>query len=490
MKKLSIALAALAACAAPKTAPQPVASSEQTAQTPAPVVDQDGARALIEEGRKIQREQGVQGAAQAIAKYDAAIVKDPENLDALWELGWSHQVLGDFRSNAFVWEALSERNPDYPELQEHLPYAQKRRDQWELLSNYHKTGKLPEVELTPAPGETISIAAVGDVQLGRAWPKERATLPPNNAMDMFTHVKPYLADADITFGNLETALADEGDSTKCGPKSTRCYAFRVPTSYAVALKDAHFDVMSIANNHAGDFGQTGRATTIAALDKNNIHHSGPIGDVAFWREKGLRIGMIAFSTGAGVHAVQDIKTAKLAIAYYAKDTDIMIASFHGGAEGTKAAHVPHGTEMFLGENRGNLRKFTHALIDAGADVVLGHGPHLLRGMEIYKGRLIAYSLGNFTSWDTFNLSGPLGISAVLRVSVAPNGVLTGAKLLPVQLRDEGVPYPDKKARGIELVRKLSREDFGQTLFDKRGVLLPKALKFAPPKKPLAKGSAK
>jgi hypothetical protein len=143
-------------------------------------------------------------------------------------------------------------------------------------------------------------------------------------------------------------------------------------------------------------------------------------------------------------------------------------SFHGGAEGAAAAHVTKKTEKFYGENRGNVWKFAHALVDTGADLVLGHGPHRLRGAEIYKGRFIIYSLGNFSTWRTFSLQGALGISTVLHVELAPNGVLLSAKLNPVVIEEPGVPAPDRKGRAIKIVRDLSRQDFGNPVFDKEG----------------------
>ncbi|MEZ4270354.1 MAG: CapA family protein [Myxococcota bacterium] len=205
-----------------------------------------------------------------------------------------------------------------------------------------------------------------------------------------------------------------------------------------------------------------------ALDKVGITHSGPIGDIATWESKGLRIAMIAFSTGGGVYRVQDIDTAQKVVADLARKHDLVIVSFQGGAEGTKAARVPHTTEMFLGEDRGDLRRFTHAVVDAGADLVLGHGPHLLRGMEVYRGRLIAYSLGNFSSWHTFNLSGDLGVSAILGVTLAANGVALNAQLTPLVLKEPGLPTPDPKKQAIKSVRRLSKIDFGSSLFDAQG----------------------
>ena len=145
-----------------------------------------------------------------------------------------------------------------------------------------------------------------------------------------------------------------------------------------------------------------------------------------------------------------------------QDHDLVLVSFHGGAEGSKALHVPVGGESFYGENRGDLRAFSRAVIDAGADVVIGHGPHVLRGMEVYKGRLVAYSLCNFATYGRFNLSGNLALCAVLEATLDREGRFVAGKVLPTRQVGEGVPMRDEEGAAIDLVRTLSAEDFGAT----------------------------
>jgi hypothetical protein len=136
-----------------------------------------------------------------------------------------------------------------------------------------------------------------------------------------------------------------------------------------------------------------------------------------------------------------------------------VVSFHGGKEGIDATHVPEGTELYLGENRGDLRRFTHEMIDAGADLVIGHGPHVLRAMEVYKERLIAYSLGNFATYGRFSLGGPLGISVVLEVSLDGEGRFVEGQLLPTRQLGEGIPVVDPSSEGPKLVSALGEADF-------------------------------
>jgi poly-gamma-glutamate capsule biosynthesis protein CapA/YwtB (metallophosphatase superfamily) len=304
--------------------------------------------------------------------------------------------------------------------------------------------------------------------MGTAWPTGDADLPPDDAKDLFDPVEPLLKPADVTFGNLETVLADEGESHKCHSRSSHCFAFRAPTTYARSLANAGFNLMSIANNHAGDFGPSGRESTMAALDGAGVHHSGPTGDVASWELEGRRIALIAFSFGSDGYRIQEIDSGRRLVAGLAKEHDLVIVSFHAGAEGSGAQHVPKGVERFLGENRGDSRAFAHAMVDAGASLLLGSGPHVLRGVEIYRRRLIAYSLGNFSAWRTFSLSGSTAISAVLRATLAPDGAVTSIRIEPLVIDPPGRPRPDADRRAIDLIRRLSRADFGSPVLDESG----------------------
>jgi poly-gamma-glutamate capsule biosynthesis protein CapA/YwtB (metallophosphatase superfamily) len=121
-------------------------------------------------------------------------------------------------------------------------------------------------------------------------------------------------------------------------------------------------------------------------------------------------------------------------------------------------HQP-GMETFRGEQRGDPLRFSHAVVDAGADLVLGSGPHVLRGMEWYRGRLIAYSLGNFTGHHTLNTSGAEGVSAVLRIRLRANGSFIRGRVVPIRLVGAGTPMPDRTREAFTLLTGLSRSDF-------------------------------
>jgi poly-gamma-glutamate capsule biosynthesis protein CapA/YwtB (metallophosphatase superfamily) len=319
----------------------------------------------------------------------------------------------------------------------------------------------PIVKVSPTPvrADAITIAAVGDIMLGSTNPPDRG-LPPQDGALMLSEVKEILSVSDLAFGNLEGPMLEGGTSSKCGPKSRKCYAFRVPTRYGKRLKEAGFDILSLANNHASDFGLEGRQSTRRVLDALGIAHAGAdFQDIAYLNVKGRKIGFIAFATNAISYNVNDIAAARKVVAAVAAKADIVVVSFHAGAEGLEAQHVPRGTEIFLGEPRGDLRAFTHAVIDAGADLLLGHGPHVVRAMEVYKNRLIAYSLGNFAFYR-FPFNGPTGLSLVLEAQLDADGAFLGGQIHPLTQHEQDGPRPDSDAAILPLVRQLSNEDFG------------------------------
>ena len=251
----------------------------------------------------------------------------------------------------------------------------------------------------PANKEPITIAAVGDIMLASTFPNE-TRMPPNDGADSLKEVAPILSAADNAFGNLEGPMLEGGVSEKCSANATKCFAFRVPTRYGKHLKAAGFDVLSLANNHAGDFDDYGRESTRKVLNELKIKQAGSDRNQfasTILEVKGKKVAFIGFAHNNISLNINDLETARRVVQEQARKADIVVVSFHGGAEGAGATRVPNRTELFFGEARGNLRQFARTVIDAGADLVLGHGPHVLRGMEIYKDRLVAYSLGNFAT---------------------------------------------------------------------------------------------
>lgn len=305
-------------------------------------------------------------------------------------------------------------------------------------------------------GGALRLRAVGDMMLGTSVPEGH--LPPDDGAHLLDEVAPLLQDADVTFANFEGPLCDTGTSAKCR-KGGNCFAFRTPTRYAPYFKAAGIDLGSTANNHSGDFGEACRRETERALDAQGIVWSGPPGTVGSLSIKGRRLALVAFHTSTATNDVNDIVAAKALVAKAASTHDLVVVSFHGGGEGLGADRVRDGVERYLGENRGDLKAFTHAVIDAGADLVLGHGPHVLRGMEVYRERLIAYSLGNFATYGRFSLGGALGVSVVLEVELGDDGRFLGGRLFSTKQEGKGVPRRDDSGRGARAVRDLSARDF-------------------------------
>jgi poly-gamma-glutamate capsule biosynthesis protein CapA/YwtB (metallophosphatase superfamily) len=308
---------------------------------------------------------------------------------------------------------------------------------------------------------TLRLRAVGDIMLGSAFPD--GSLPPDDGTASFGAVASLLKDADLTLGNLEGPLCDtEAMSTKCKPDAApgSCYAFRTPTRYAPLFPAAGFDVLTVANNHANDFGPACRDQTATAFAPLGVALTGRPGVKARRTVNGLEVTVLGFHTGDTGYNLNDAEIAAAVVASAAAESDLVVVTFHGGAEGGGATRVPAGREFFRGEDRGDLRAFARAAIDAGADVVIGHGPHVLRGMEVYKDRLIAYSLGNFATYGRFNLQGDQGVGAVLEVKLARDGRWLGGKVFPTVQQGRGTVAPDPAGRALTLLRTLSPTDFG------------------------------
>lgn len=315
----------------------------------------------------------------------------------------------------------------------------------------------------PKNDEPILISAGGDIMLGSPYPNA-SRMPPNDGKDLLKPVTPIFEKADIAFANLEGPIVDGGNSVKCSAATAgkTCFAFRMPTHYAAYLKEASLDVMSLANNHANDFGDRGRESTRKSLEQQGIKHAGSDKNeyaMTILEAKGKKVAIVAFAHNALVPNVNELDFAKQLIEEANKKADIVMVSFHGGAEGAVNARVSQKTEIFLGEQRGNLPAFARTVIDAGADVVIGHGPHVLRGMEIYKDRLIAYSLGNFVAYGWFPLAGATAETLVLEVKLAADGKFIEGKIHPFILRGRGILTPDETNSVVKTIKRLSQSDF-------------------------------
>ncbi|WP_239027521.1 CapA family protein [Geomonas diazotrophica] len=288
-----------------------------------------------------------------------------------------------------------------------------------------------------------------------------AKLPPRGGRDLFAAVAPYLRRADIALGNLEGPLCSEQTPTK-EPLAGRRYLFRTPPSYAQNLKDAGLSVLSLANNHAVDFGRAGLEATRQALSGAGLQFSSKKGEIARFDLHGVRVAVIALSYGPPPRSIVFPAQPLQEIERVARDYDLVILSIHAGAEGRGALHVAPGQERFLDEPRGDLVRFAHEAVERGADLVLAHGPHVPRALELYRGRLIAYSLGNFATYGGVSVAGESGYAPLLTVELAADGSFVGGSIDSFrQFRYTG-PKPDPKRRALRLMRMLSAADFPES----------------------------
>jgi hypothetical protein len=300
----------------------------------------------------------------------------------------------------------------------------------------------------------ITLEWVGDMAFGTQF-----GLPPDGLAGSLAPLRPTLEDADLTIGNLEGVIAS-GGASKCGAGSANCFSYEAPPSYARQYRELGFDVLNQANNHALDFGAGAELQTTQLLAAQNMAVDGHAGEISIVRSRGLRVAVLGFAPYKWANSLLDLPAAQALVRRAGAEADVIVAIIHAGAEGAAFTHVPHGEEYAYGEDRGDARAFSHAVIDAGASIVLGSGPHVIRGVERYRGRMIAYSLGDFACWNNLALGGVLSESAILRVTITPGGRLVAGHWIPVELVAKGIPRADPAGASAQLVEQLSVEDFG------------------------------
>lgn len=311
--------------------------------------------------------------------------------------------------------------------------------------------------------DSITIAMTGDIMMGTTYPTTK--LPQNDGRDIFSDVAPVLSSAHVAVGNLEGAMADKGTPNefkraKISSGAGNVYAFLMPTRYAALLSDAGYDFVSMANNHSYDFGLQGQNDSRQALDKVGIGYAGNPGHEYMIKEiDGVRYGYCAFGYNRQTIHMSDEQAVRRIIGLLRDSADVVIVSFHGGGEGGAFRHVPNGIETQYGENRGNLRRFAHLCIDCGADIVYGHGPHVVRGVEIYNGHFIAYSLGNFATPTGISVAGITGYAPVITVTIDSEGKFRSGKIHSFIQQPRVGPRTDNNHRAAQEIKQLSEADF-------------------------------
>lgn len=308
----------------------------------------------------------------------------------------------------------------------------------------------------------MTFAFVGDIMMGTTYPKNYLTS--DDGASIFKDAREVLQAADIAAGNLEGSLFDgKGSVKKCANPST-CFAFKQPTRYVKHLVDAGFDFVGIANNHINDFGPEALASTKKVLTENGIAFAG-LRDgcpTTIIEKDGMKIGFAAFGHSRGTTSIMDYEEVKRNVKSLRDKCDIVVVSFHGGGEGKGFQHVPKKMETAFGEQRGDVEKFAHTAIDAGADIVFGHGPHVNRALELYNDHLIIYSLGNFATPYRMGLSGVSGYAPIVTATLNPDGTFQTGKIHSF-IQSEGVgPRKDSSNSVAKNMRSLTQADFPST----------------------------
>ncbi|MDD7717333.1 MAG: CapA family protein, partial [Bacteroidales bacterium] len=325
-------------------------------------------------------------------------------------------------------------------------------------------------EATKSLPQQVTLALVGDIMMGNTWPADR--LPVSDGKHLFDDVAPIFQRADVTCGNLEGVIAppEVGEPRK-NPESKLAFMFKMPPRYVEHLKNAGFDFLSLANNHIYDFFSAPITYTEKALADAQIGFAGAK-DPAKKRNQhtfttykeieGVTYGFAAFGTEHYNASLLDYASVKSIVKEMREKADVVIVYFHGGAEGSEARHLPTGVEYFHSCNRGDLRTFTHLCIDAGADVVFGSGPHVVRAIELYKGHFIAYSLGNFCTCG-MGIVGLTGLAPCITVDINPeDGKFKSGKIHAFRQQYMAGPKTDKRGEAIREIRDLTASDIANS----------------------------
>ncbi len=311
--------------------------------------------------------------------------------------------------------------------------------------------------------KTVTIAAVGHIVIGTDFPDGTRYLPPGSGEGLIDDVAPLLSYADLTVGNLAATLSERG-TVKPFVDGIRRFAFRTPPRYAPVLAKLGLDCVLAANNHILDFGPDAYDDTIQLLNRMGIAQVGLIDQVHVTRIRGIRVAVVGFTQAyrEDFQTHRNIDAAGVGIAKVAAANDIVIVLVHGGGEGKQALHVKRGKEFAGAEYRGRIVEFARRMVDQGADLVIGYGAHHPRAMELYNGRIIAYSLGNFLTYGPFDLHSPNFLSAVLQVTLDKRGELAEAQIVPLRLKYPGAPSFDPQGRTLNFLSRMSKVDFPES----------------------------
>lgn len=318
--------------------------------------------------------------------------------------------------------------------------------------------------------DTYRVLGVGDIMMGSDWPEpglDPRITPQADPVDVLgPDLVQLFKGGDVVFGNFEGTIHTGSEGAKQCGNPALCFVFRSPPFHAEYLKRAGFTLISNANNHSRDFGEAGRADTYRHLTAAGLPTSG--GDAPATRmaiqtlPDGTRFSLVAFGHNPGIMQVDDYAKLTEMVRQAQSQSDVVVVSCHIGAEGARHDRVTREPEMFVGENRGDPFRFARTAVDAGADIVFCHGPHVPRAIEVYKGRFIAYSLGNFWTYGRFNLRENAGLAPIADLQVDRNGNLRAARIVSARQTKPGGPVFDPTNAAAARIGELTLRDFPET----------------------------
>ena len=323
----------------------------------------------------------------------------------------------------------------------------------------------------------VRVCAGGDVTLGtnldtswvhtaraRLGRRVEALPEPNSLLEP---LRPLLADADVVLWNVEGAIGDgRVNRRKCAPGSTACYAFRMPTATAEALRRVSADsavvVANVANNHARDDGDVGRRNTLRHLEAAGVHATGAdtVATVVV-TARGDTVAFLGFAQWTGPDP-RDLPAVRRHVRRAAERYPRLVVTMHMGAEGRGRQNTVDAREESFGEDRGNVVAFARVAAQSGADLVIGHGPHVMRAVQWRDSVPVFYSLGNLATYGPFTLSEPLNRGGLACAVLGDDGRILAAQLRSTRQVPPGVVAPDSTHRAAALADSLGQVDFPAT----------------------------
>lgn len=305
------------------------------------------------------------------------------------------------------------------------------------------------ISLSPTPPPLVSLIAVGDISFSRSV--ERIVKKENNYFYPFLKVSDFLKTGDIVFGNLETPITP-GRETQTGEM-----IFRSNPQSAQALKQAGFNILSLANNHTPNFGEKGLLDTFNYLSNQEIKYvgAGKNSSEAYspvtLEIKGIKFAFLAYTDNSLVPLSYEAKENRAGIAFLRKEkliqsitqiepqVDFIIVSLHAGNE-------------YVFQPNQKQQEFAHLAIEAGADLVLGHHPHVVQTAEKYQGKYIFYSLGNFIFDQMWAEETTQGLAIKIDFS---KDKIEKISLFPVVIENFCQPRPANEKEKQKIIKRLS-----------------------------------